>query len=333
MRKHLGIACMIALLALGMVSEGWAQQPIPVRIAWQPYNAVIFYTARDHKLFERAGLQPQYTRFTAGPPQFAALRSESVDVGLFGTAGMVVGASQELDYKNFYIQIASCYADGLVARPDSGVTRLQDLKGKRIAFVRGTSAHLGLIKALQSAGLSTNDVTMIHTDVTAMVPAFANKDVDAAYSWEPWISRMQEVGGRVIIRSNQIGLNTSDHWVIRTAWAQKNPQGVQLLLKGIDLAMEEFRKDPAVAVKATAESLGVNEATAKKIVDINPVLSLEELINPKFDLCLLPGGGAQKMIQEVGDFLLQQGIIRNRIDASKIVDGSYIQTYLRTRQR
>ncbi len=333
MRKHLGIACLIALLAVGMASEGWAQQPIPVRIAWQPYNAVIFYTARDHKLFERAGLQPQYTRFTAGPPQFAALRSESVDVGLFGTAGMVVGASQELDYKNFYIQIASCYADGLVARPDSGVARLQDLKGKRIAFVRGTSAHLGLIKALQSAGLSTNDVTMIHTDVTAMVPAFANKDVDAAYSWEPWISRMQEVGGRVIVRSNQVGLNTSDHWVVRTAWAQKNPQGVQLLLKGIDLALGEFRKDPAVAVKATAESLGVNEATAKKIVEINPVLSLEELIDPKFDLCLLPGGGAQKMIQEVGDFLLLQGIIKNRIDAGKIVDGYHIQTYLRTRQR
>jgi hypothetical protein len=39
------------------------------------------------------------------------------------------------------------------------------------------------------------------------------------------------------------------------------------------------------------------------------------------------------MIQEVGDFLLQRGIIKNRIDASKIVDGSYIQTYLRTRPK
>lgn len=333
MDRHLGIIAMVALLAVGMVGQAWAQQPIPVRIAWQPYNAVIFYTARDNKLFERVGLQPQYTRFTAGPPQFAALRSESVDVGLFGTAAMVAGASQELDYKNFYIQIASNYGDGLVARPDSGITRLQDLKGKKIAFVRGTSAHLGLIKALERAGLSPNDVTMIHTDLSAMTPAFANKDVDAAYSWEPWISRMQEVGGRVIVRSNQVGLNTSDHWVVRTAWAQKNPQAVQMLFRGIDLALEEFKGNPASAVKATAESLGVSEATAKKIVEITPVLSLEQLIDPKFDLCLLPGGGAQKMIQEVGDFLLQQGVIKNRIDASKIVDGSYIQTYLRTKKR
>jgi taurine transport system substrate-binding protein len=241
---------------------------------------------------------------------------------------MVVGASQELDYKNFYIQIASCYADGLVVRPDSGITRLQDLKGKKIAFIRGTSAHLGLIKALQSAGLSPNDVTMIHTDVPAMTPAFANKDVDAAYSWEPWISRMQEVGGRVIVRSNQVGLKTSDHWVVRTSWAQKNPQAMMLLMQGIDMALAEFKKDPAVAIRATAESLGVSEATAKKIVEINPVLSLDQLVDPKFELSLLPGGGAQRMIQEVGDFLLQQGIIKNAIHADKIVGGSYIQSYL-----
>jgi len=323
----------LVLFIAGVVSQAWAQQPIPIRIAWQPYNAVIFYTARDHKLFERVGLQPEYIRFTAGPPQFAAFRSESVDVGLFGTAGMVVGASQELDYRNFYIQIASNYGDGLVARSDSGITRLQDLRGKKIAFVRGTSAHLGLIKALQSAGLSPSDVTMIHTDLTAMTPAFANRDVDAAYSWEPWISRMQEFGGRVIVRSNQVGLNTSDHWVVRAAWAQKNPQAVQLLLKAIDLALEEFKRNPATAIKATAESLGVSEDAAKKIVEITPVFSLEQLVDPQFYLSLLPGGGAQKMIQEVGDFLLQQGVSKNRIDASKIVDGSHIQTYLRTKQR
>ena len=331
MRRPWGIAGLLLLLVAGVIGEAGAQQSIPVRIAWQPYNAVIFYTARDLKLFEQAGLQPTYIRFTAGPPQFAAFRSESVDIGLFGTAGMVVGASQELDYKNFYIQIASCYADGLVARPDSGVNRLQDLKGKKVAFVRGTSAHLGLIKALQSVGLSPNDVNMIHTDVPAMTPAFANKDVDAAYSWEPWVSRMQEMGGKVIVRSNQVGLNTSDNWVVRSAWAQKNPQAVQLVLKAVDLALGEFKKNPSVAVKATAESLGVNEATARRIVEINPVMSLEQLADPKFELSLMPGAGAQKMIQEVGDFLLQQGVIKNKIDAGKIVDGSFIQAYLKTK--
>lgn len=331
MNRRLAVALGVVVLTAVLALPGRAQPPVVVRIAWQPYNAVIFYTARDLKIFERVGLQPQYTRFTAGPPQFAAFQSESVDVGLFGTAGMVVGASQGLDYRNFYIQILSSYADGLVARPDSGVTRLADLRGKRIAYMRGTSAHLGLMKALQSAGLSPADVTMIHMDVTAMTPAFAKGDVHAAYAWEPWISRMQEVGGRVIVRSHDVGLNTSDHWVARVGWVQRNPRGVLLLLKAVDLALEEFRRNPTVAIKATAENLGVSEAIARRIVEINPVVRLEQLVDPKFELSLLPGGGAQRMIQEVGDFLLREGIVRSAIDASKIVEGSYIQAYLRTK--
>ncbi len=125
------------VLTAALATPGRAQPPVVVRIAWQPYNAVIFYTASDLKIFERVGLQPQYTRFTAGPPQFAAFQSESVDVGLFGTAGMVVGASQGLDYRNFYIQILSSYADGLVARPDSGITRLADLRGLVLGGLAG----------------------------------------------------------------------------------------------------------------------------------------------------------------------------------------------------
>ena len=325
-----GILTVVALTAT-LAAQASAQQPIPVRIAWQPYNSVIFYTARDLKLFERVGLQPQYVRFTAGPPQFAAFQSESVDVGLFGTAGMVVGASQGLDYRNFYIQILSSYADGLVARSESGITRLQDLRGKRVAYMRGTSSHLGLVAALRSAGLSPTDLTMIHMDITAMAPAFANRNVDAAYGWEPWISRMQEMGGRVIVRSHDVGLNTSDHWVARTAWVQKNPRAMLLLLKAIDLALVEFKRNPSVAIKATAENLGVSDAIAKRIVEINPVATPEQLADAGFELSLLPGGGAQKMIQEVGDFLLREGIIRNAIDASKIVEGSYIRAYLRTK--
>jgi aliphatic sulfonates family ABC transporter substrate-binding protein len=333
MKRSFVIASMMLFFFVGAIGQVMAQQPVRVRIAWQPYNAVLFYTARDLRLFEKVGLEPVYIRFTAGPPQFAAFQSGSVDVGLFGTAGMVVGASQGLDYKNFYIQIASCYADGLVARPESGINSLKDLKGKKVAYVRGSSAHLGLTKALQSVGLTPNDVTMIHTDVPAMAPAFANKDVDAAYTWEPWVSRMQEAGGKVIVRSNQVGLNTSDNWVVRPSWAEKNPKAVQMILKAVDLALEEFRKNPSIAIKATAESLGVTEAVAKRIVEINPVMSPEQLADPKFELSLLPNGGAQKMIQEVGDFLLAQGIIKKAIDAGKVVDGSHVQTYVKSKRR
>ena len=327
------LALLILVLTAATTVEG--QAPIKIRFAWQPYNAVLFYTARDLKLFEQAGLDAELVKFTAGPPQFAAYRSESIDAGLFGTAGFVVGLSQGLDLKCFYIQIISAYADGLVARPDSGIAGLKDLKGKKIAYLRGTSAHLGLVTAVQKAGLTAADVQMVTMDITNMVPAFANKDVEAAYAWEPWISKMEALGGRVVVRTRELGLNTSDHWVVREKWAKANPEGMRRLVRVVDLAYQAFSRDKTAAIRATAENLGVTEAVARHIVEINPTLSLQQMVDPKFELSLRPGPGnpgAPGMIQTVGDFLSGDGIIRSKIDGRAAVDGSYVADYL-TRTR
>lgn len=333
--KTLATALAWLALVVGQADDARAQGPIKIRFAWQPYNAVLFYTARELRLFEKAGLDAELVKFTAGPPQFAAYRSESIDAGLFGTAGYVVGLSQGLDLKTFYIQIISAYADGLVVRPDSGIATLRDLKGKKIAFLRGSSAHIGLVTAIQKAGLAPGDVQMVHMDITNMVPAFANKDVDGAYAWEPWISKMEALGGKVLTRTRGLGLNTSDHWVVREKWAKANPEGMRRLVRVVDLAYEAFTRDRSIAIRATAENLGVSEAVARHIVDINPVLSLQQVVDPAFELSLLPAPGnpgAAGMIQQVGDFLLAQGIITSRIDGKWAVDGSYVAEYLKARR-
>jgi ABC-type taurine transport system substrate-binding protein len=48
------------------------------------------------------------------------------------------------------------------------------------------------------------------------------KDIDGAYAWEPWISKMEALGGKVVTRTVDLGLNTSDHWVVREKWAKAN---------------------------------------------------------------------------------------------------------------
>jgi ABC-type taurine transport system substrate-binding protein len=144
---------------------------------------------------------------------------------------------------------------------------------------------------------------------------------------------MEAVGGKVVTRTADLGLNTSDHWVVREKWAKANPEGMRRLIRVVDLAYEAFKRDPTTAIRATAENLGVTEAVAKHIVEINPTLSLQQNVDPTAPLT--PGAGnagAAGMIQQVADFLIAQDIIKAKVDARAAVDGTWAAEYLKARR-
>ncbi len=74
----------------------------------------------------------------------------------------------------------------IVARRSAGITRIADLKGKRITTPRNTSAHWFLVKMLRTAKLTEADVTIVPiTPVTDMSKALKDGRVDAVAMWEP----------------------------------------------------------------------------------------------------------------------------------------------------
>ncbi len=77
------------------------------------------------------------------------------------------------------------YAYHIVARRSAGVRTASDLRSKRIATSPDTSAHFNLVKTLQSAGLSEQDVTVIGMTPPEMPAALSRGDVDAVSVWEP----------------------------------------------------------------------------------------------------------------------------------------------------
>ncbi|MRR34519.1 hypothetical protein EG829_07435, partial [bacterium] len=60
-----------------------------------------------------------------------------------------------------------------------------ELKGKRIGYAIGSSAHHTLLQALRSAGLSEQDVQLVPLEINEMPQALADRRVDAFSGWEP----------------------------------------------------------------------------------------------------------------------------------------------------
>ncbi len=126
----------------------------------------------------------------------------------------------------------------LVVGKDSKITKLEDLKGKRIAMVRGTDPHIFTVRALQSVGLTERDYTPVlvqnHVDGgTALVRG----DVDAWAGLDPAMAQFElKEGARLFYRNP--AANTWGILNVREDFAKENPE----LVKRVLAVYEDARK-------------------------------------------------------------------------------------------
>jgi NitT/TauT family transport system substrate-binding protein len=92
------------------------------------------------------------------------------------------------------LTVAECYYR-IVARRSAGITRLADLRGKKVGTALSTSAHYFLVKMARTAGLSESDVTAVAVPLPDMPAALKRGDVDAIAIWEPQAHNSEQALG------------------------------------------------------------------------------------------------------------------------------------------
>jgi sulfonate transport system substrate-binding protein len=130
-----------------------------------------------------------YANFLGGPAILEAFRAGALDLATVGNtppiqahaAGekiLIVAArtSSEPDY-------------AFAARPGLTLSRLEDLRGKRITYAEGTGRQPFVLQALKSAGLTRKDVTLVPLRVSDFPDAIRTGQVDVAVLNEPHLSR------------------------------------------------------------------------------------------------------------------------------------------------
>jgi sulfonate transport system substrate-binding protein len=133
----------------------------------------------------------QWAQFAAAAPLFEALNAGAIDAGVGGDAPFVFflaskPAAQAIAALN-YTAAAPDTADILV-KPDSGLHSIQDLVGKRVAVVRGSTGQYITLAALQRAGLPLDAVTFTFLEPSDSLTTLLNSGVDAWGTWEPYVS-------------------------------------------------------------------------------------------------------------------------------------------------
>lgn len=189
-RQTLGLFGVAAATALLPAIKPARAAATELRIGWQK-NGVLALAKRRGALEKRLadkGITVSWSEFTSGPPLLEALGAGALDFGATGDVPPLFAqaAGGRLYYVGTYR--GSPAGSAIVVRKDSTIKTVEDLKGKKVAFKRGSSAHNVTVKILRKAGLGIADVEAVDLSPPDAAAAFKNGSIDAWSIWDPYLA-------------------------------------------------------------------------------------------------------------------------------------------------
>jgi sulfonate transport system substrate-binding protein len=156
-----------------------------------------------------------WSQYTSGPPILEAINAGAVDVGAVGNAPPVFAAAADSR-----IKIVGSYDNGLagqaiVVPQNSPITSPDQLRGKKIAVAKGSSAHYELLAVLKNAGLGFSDIQPQYLQPPDALAALSTGRVDAWAIWDPYTAQaQQQTGARILVDGANFGRDVADSFVI-----------------------------------------------------------------------------------------------------------------------
>jgi sulfonate transport system substrate-binding protein len=230
-RPHLACAAALTLCAVMLqATSARSQQPIPVRIGWQPTTTVeaqIAHVLQKTDILERNGLKGQFTMFSFGPAVNEALVSGAIDVGFVGDMPSVSLAA--VNAPTTVIGRQSTFRGAIVASTKTDIKAIADLKGKKVHGPVGSSIYLATLAMLEKAGLKPGtDVEVTNMGFADLSDAIRAGRIDAAFVWDPWIENFVEKGlARVVAEDTGLTMVIP----MRDDFKKAHPQAAERFLR------------------------------------------------------------------------------------------------------
>lgn len=207
-----------------LLSGRAAAEPLTeIRIGYQKNGVLVIArqrrTLEDHFASQNIGIK--WLEFSSGPPMLEAMNVGSIHYGAVGDsppifaqaagAAVVYAAGQPITN-----------GQGILVPKDSPIRSLADLRGKRIGFTKGSSAHNVVLLVLQKAGLSYDDIVPVYLTPPDAGPAFAQGSIDAWSIWDPYfaIGELKQ-NGRILVNASDVG-RTNSFYIANRDFAQRN---------------------------------------------------------------------------------------------------------------
>ena len=230
-----------------------------VRIGYQKNGSLVILRRQGalEALFASRGVAVSWVEFPAGPPLLEALNAGAIDFGATGDTPPIFAQAAGADLLYVGAQPARLNNQAIIVRDGGPVPDLAGLRGRRVAYTRGSSAHNMVVQALARVGMVPADIQSVPLQPSDAAAAFRTGAVDAWAIWDPFLAIAQaDPATRVLVQATDVAPSSS-FFLARRAWAVGSPDQVVALLDAINGAAAWAGAHPGELAGMMAEVTGV----------------------------------------------------------------------------
>ncbi|MCD8018284.1 MAG: ABC transporter substrate-binding protein [Clostridiales bacterium] len=268
----------------------------------------------EEGIFEKYGLDVEYTEFAAGINTVDAIVTGQVDVGMLADYAAVnrLGNTQDDTNLRIIAHFASSASSKLYVNPDE-VTELSDLAGKGFVTQAGTVWDYWNAKTYEAAGIAEEDQNLIKVDSgqTAVGAVISGEGV-AFWASGTNAEKLEEAGMEPLMSLSDLGIRTDQYFISSTDYLAEDPDTVAKFLE---------------AIKETQEWMGDNEEESAQILEDSIGYPYDQFLEnfPTYVYSVDLLSDTLDYLTDIKDWALSAGNFDKDYDVRDFVDSSIVK--------
>ncbi len=330
MKKWLLILCslmlLIALAACGkeettkVSGSGKSSEPLKVTLpTWTGYGPL--FLAKEKGFFEKNGVDVELSIVEGLGERKAALAGGKIDGMATALDVQVTLAGADIPVQVVWLLDDSYGGDGILVKNE--INEIKDLKGKQVAFEVGSTSQMLALTALEQGGLTEDDVTVVQMSAGDAGAAFAAGKVDAAVTWEPWLTKGAQANGKILLTTKDLPGIILDTVSFKEDVIKDRPEDVKAFVKAMGEAMDYWKANEKEANEIMAKGLKIDVEEFEATVTGLKFFTKED--NNELFGTDSEKGSIYQSAENAIQFYKDQELLENDVKAEDVINGSFLQ--------
>lgn len=306
---------LIAIACFATTLHAAETKPLTVGMTtWVGYG--LLHLANEKGFFKKNGVDVSLTTVQDKPSTAAAIATGRMDGWATTVDTFIFYNAQKLGIKQVLAVDFSKGGEGIVVASD--IKSVSDLKGRTLGADEGSSTYFFLLNVLADNGMRIKDLKLQSMRAGDAGAAFAAGRLDAAATWDPWLSKAKERGGHIISSSADKPGLIVDTVAFRSDVIAERPRDVTNFVKAYFEAYDYWKASPGEANAIMAKALGIKDDEFQASLAGLEFVSREQ--NEKY-IGSEGASGEIKSVTERGvNFYMQAGLLKEALNADSVVD-------------